>query len=367
VALDLDAILDTLGTARKFADPLAPKASRLMAASGALPLPPAQIATVLLALSLDEEQDIRERAERSLRELPDRVVDGVLTGAPHPGVLAVMAERFRDDAARLQQIALNAATTDETFCLLASLPHPGIVDICSRNQTRLLRCPALVDTLAENPVTGQATIDRVLEFLGINVAEAAADAARDEGLRPPEPIPGTASGEAAPFDPNDTSGLPEELLKDSPEGEEIGEPEEDDEHHRSLLVLVGSMNVMQKVKLARFGNGEARNILVRDRNRVVSSAAISSPKIKESEVLAFAKSRNIAEEILRVISNNREWTRSRAVKMALVMNPKTPLNSSIKFVNHLTDQDLRSLMRSKDVPGQVSLHARRILTKKGKL
>jgi hypothetical protein len=53
--------------------------------------------------------------------------------------------------------------------------------------------------------------------------------------------------------------------------------------------------------------------------------------------------------------------------MALVMNPKTPLPAAIKFVNHLTDQDLRSLMRSKDVPGQVALHARRILTKKGKL
>lgn len=357
MSVDLDTLLNTLGPARKFADPLAPKSSRLMAASGALPLPPAQIATVLLALSFDEEDEVKDRAHRSLRELPERVIDGVLTGDPHPAVLTYMAERFRDDANQLQKIALNAATPDETFCFLAALPHPNVVDICSRNQTRLLRCSAIVDALSENPVTGQATIDRVLEFLGIAVPGTAAPAAEPA---PPAPAPSEA-GEAL-FDPNDDSGIPPELRDDLPEGEEVSE-----ERHRSILFLIGNMNVMQKVKLARFGNGEARNILVRDRNRIVSSAAIHSPKVKESEVLSFAKSRNIADEILRVIANNREWTRSHAVKMALVLNPKTPLPSSIKFVNHLSDQDLRGLMRSKDVPGQVSLQARRILTKKGKL
>jgi hypothetical protein len=39
----------------------------------------------------------------------------------------------------------------------------------------------------------------------------------------------------------------------------------------------------------------------------------------------------------------------------------------MKFVNYLQDRELRSLMRSKDVPTAISTHARRILTKKGKI
>jgi hypothetical protein len=60
-------------------------------------------------------------------------------------------------------------------------------------------------------------------------------------------------------------------------------------------------------------------------------------------------------------------TRNYKVKLALATNPKCPQASAMKFVNYLQDKDLRSLMKSKDVPNTVSAHARRILTKKGKL
>lgn len=39
----------------------------------------------------------------------------------------------------------------------------------------------------------------------------------------------------------------------------------------------------------------------------------------------------------------------------------------MKFVNYLQDRDLRQIMKSKDVPSAISTHARRILTRKGKL
>ena len=124
---------------------------------------------------------------------------------------------------------------------------------------------------------------------------------------------------------------------------------------------------MEKVKLARFGNGEARSLLVRDRNKVVATAAIRSPKLKESEVVMFAKSRSLSDDVLRIISNAREWTKSYQIKQALVTNPKTPLSAAIKFVNYLTDRDLREIMRSRDVPGQIAMQARRILNRKGKV
>ena len=68
-----------------------------------------------------------------------------------------------------------------------------------------------------------------------------------------------------------------------------------------------------------------------------------------------------------MIAMNKDVTRNYKVKHALATNPKTPNAIALKFVNYLQDKDLRNLMKSKDVPSVVSTHARRILTRKGKL
>ena len=127
------------------------------------------------------------------------------------------------------------------------------------------------------------------------------------------------------------------------------------------------MSVFQKIKLARLGNKEARGLLVRDRNKIVSMAAINSPKISDNEVAAFAKSRNLSDDVLRAIARNRQWTRSYQVKLALATNPKCPQPVAVRFVGLLQENDLRNIMKSKDVHGLVSATARRILTKKGKI
>ena len=44
-------------------------------------------------------------------------------------------------------------------------------------------------------------------------------------------------------------------------------------------------------------------MLVRDRNRLVASAVLSSPKLTESEVEAFTKMGNVSEDVLRVIGD----------------------------------------------------------------
>ena len=112
---------------------------------------------------------------------------------------------------------------------------------------------------------------------------------------------------------------------------------------------------------------EARALLVKDRNRIVAASVLGSPKLTETELIVFAQNRSIAEELLRVIAANRDWTKSYRIKLALVTNPKTPQPQAVHFIHHLQDRDLRALMKSKDVSTQVSAQARRILTKKGKL
>jgi hypothetical protein len=115
------------------------------------------------------------------------------------------------------------------------------------------------------------------------------------------------------------------------------------------------------------GNKEARGLLVRDRNKIVAISAVSSPKMTVQEITTISKSRNVSDEVLRVITRNREWTRNYQVKLGLATNPKCPISEAIKFVNYLQDRELRGMMRSKDVPTVISTHARRLLMKRGKI
>ena len=287
---------------------------------------------------------------------------GTASADAHPAVLAWLAEAWRDRADRMELLALNPAADDRTYVFLAGLPHRRVVDVVANNQTRLLRHPEIVDALGNNPLTGRATIDRILAFLGLE--RPAAEVSEEGDTSPPQPATLTDESALAALREllgEDVSAFAPELVEELAEGETL-----DAEKQGSLFALVQKMNVMQKIKLARMGNKEARGLLIRDRNKIVASAAIRSPKITHQEVEGFAKARNVSDEVLRIISNNRDWTRGYGVKVALATNPKCPVPTAMKFVNYLQEKDLRAIMKSKDVPSPIATHARRLLEKKGK-
>ena len=60
---------------------------------------------------------------------------------------------------------MNPATSNETLCMLAARPFASVVDAIAHNQIRLVQCDELLEVLGENPLTGSATIERILEFL----------------------------------------------------------------------------------------------------------------------------------------------------------------------------------------------------------
>jgi hypothetical protein len=338
--------------AEKYARPDAPIEARKMAARGALPLEPIELATVLFVLASDSQPEVKETARHSLEQLPAHVLDIVLQGRAHPALLSFLAHVHKDNEAHCEAIALNNQSGDATIAWLASLPHSRVIDIISHNQQRMLRSEEIVDALGANPLTGRAVIERILSFLGLEERETTDD---EDGLAGED-------AEAAVLEMlgGDMADIARLLVSER-------DVEGDEEETGSLLSIIGNMSVMKKIKLARVGGKEARSLLIRDRNRIVATAVLASPKLTESEVVTFAQNRSMGDELLRIISNNRQWTKNYQIKLALTTNPKTPIPQAIKFMNYLQDRDLRNLMKSRDVPNNISAHARRILTKKGKL
>ncbi len=140
--------------------------------------------------------------------------------------------------------------------------------------------------------------------------------------------------------------------------------EEEEQRKASLAQKIQKMKVAQKIQLAVKGDKEARNILMRDSNRMVQIAIINNPRLTEGEVVMIAQSKSIDEEVLRRIAASREWLKQYRVRLALCTNPKTPVAISTKLVTTLMPTDVKLISKSKSVPTIVAQAARRMLTKK---
>ena len=124
------------------------------------------------------------------------------------------------------------------------------------------------------------------------------------------------------------------------------------------------MNIAEKIRLATRGNKEARGLLLRDSNKLVAVAVIRSPRITDGEVMMCASNRAVNDDVLRVIYNNRDWTKDYRIKLALVKNPKTPMALAFRFLSTLRDSDVKDLGRDRNVPSGVAMQARKMIEKK---
>ena len=141
-----------------------------------------------------------------------------------------------------------------------------------------------------------------------------------------------------------------------PESEPAGD---DEEQKQSALTKIASMTVAQRMALAMKGSREERAILIRDPNKIVAVAVLSSPKVTEQEVESIAKMASISDEILRIIANTRAWVKSYAIALALTRNPKTPLALSMNLLSRLSDRDVRMISIDRNVPDVLRITARK--------
>jgi len=157
--------------------------------------------------------------------------------------------------------------------------------------------------------------------------------------------------------------LPDEIMRATRPGE-LPEWELSEAEYESLFHQIAQMGVAEKVKLAFMGGKEARGILVRDPIRMVAVAVVKSPKIREDEIEAISKSRNVCDEVLRQIAQTKEWVKNYKIKLNLAENSKTPVPLAMRFLSHLREQDLRKIARSKNVASMIATQARRMADQK---
>jgi len=167
----------------------------------------------------------------------------------------------------------------------------------------------------------------------------------DRGTFPDE-IPAIELDEAAP------------LLDSSLSGDATLD-EDDNEDRETASQKLAKMTFAERLKAAVKGSREMRAILIRDPNKMIASSVLSSPKLAEPEVEAFAKMQNVSDDVLRIIGSNRAWLKNYGIVHSLTKNAKCPLTLSMNLMQRLNDRDLAQLSVDRNVPEPLRIAARK--------
>ncbi|MFQ5586293.1 MAG: hypothetical protein ACE5GF_05660 [Thermodesulfobacteriota bacterium] len=313
---------------KQYVSPQTSKETRLAAARGEVPLDPGDLVMALFLLGYDKESEVAAAARRSFSELPTDTLLTALDGTVDPLILRTVALTHGEDEAVLLMIALHRNTDEKTLSLLAAKGTEGVAEAIAENGEILRAHPSLIDVLKTNPHLPKEVLARV------------------EGLLHPQEDDG-------------------EGRESSLESGTIGGGGTKPDEEKSLYERIKGMNVAEKVKTALLGNKEARDMLIKDNNQMISSAVLRNPRITEEELIRVANSREASDQMLRIIAGNKKFLKNYMIRLALVTNPRTPLVYSLKFINSLHAKDIRNLAKSRNIPTAVATAARRIVDRKG--
>ncbi len=349
-----------------------PLPAKKLAARGVIPgLKPGDIATVIAALTHDADPEVAETARATFAKLPEPILNGALTSDLQAPVIELFAEHFTRNHGVIEQLLRMPQIGARALEYLATSADERSGELIATNENLLLKHPTIIEKLYMNKRVRMSTADRLLELairnnieLNIPAYKEAAQAIRNELLVEPSEEPtfdDVLFSEARALDESIVLGDEDDTHELDEEGEEKVK-----EKCLPLHALIAQMTITQKIRKAMLGDAAARLILVRDANRLVAAAAAKSPNMREPEAVRIAASRAVSEDVLRIISLNREFTRSYQIKLNLVSNPRTPFSFASRIVPHLRDSDLKILSKSKNITGAISQAVRQQLQRKEK-
>jgi hypothetical protein len=334
-----------------------PRELRLMAAQGALPLGPVDLLDLLQHLLTDPEPEIAATAEQSMQGVPaEELLPIAKDRSTPPDLLGwIISKRTEKDV--VESALQNTSTSDEAIEACAPRYAAELAEIVVINQVRLLRRTSLLVALESNPNLNRDQQRRLRELRETFKIGVEPEAPAPPPAPPPPPEPPPEAHEPTADVPLEAPAMSEEEAI----GHYLAPDEQQDAEKVSVVQEIYRMNTAQKIIKALKGNRDARTILVRDPNRLVSAAVLGSPRLTEAEIESFAGMKNISDVILRAIGTNREWTKKYSVVSSLVRNPRTPVGIAMMHVSRLNPRDLKGIAVDRNVPEVIRKHAQKFV------
>lgn len=396
----------TNSVVKAIAQGTAPKPAQMAAARGILPLPQTDLLEALVILSQNEDKELSKAAEKTLKSQDNEKLKSVINSEEvAPKVLHYFATQETLSQEVYEAVISNPKTPNDSIVQFARQASNGeLLEVLSFNQQLLIKTPDIIDAIIANPYrTAEAErraseikreffekergAEQIAKELRAQGKEAAAEfieeaeftdelleVSEDESLDVDDAL-FLAELIEVPDSDVDDSWLSleyiEEIYEETDEqrqaavskilGEMKAENDGEVSNERvSMISKIMNMNMKDRIKMAMKGNREARNILIRDPNRVVAQAVVNNPKLTEQEVEKITKMRTVPEDVLRQIAMNRQWARNYIIIHNLALNPRTPVGNAMSIIPRLQLRDLISMSKNKNVPDAIRRHALRI-------
>jgi hypothetical protein len=127
-------------------------------------------------------------------------------------------------------------------------------------------------------------------------------------------------------------------------------PLEDEEAQRIPDFGMGRpVTLGERKSLARRNDRELIARVLRDPHPDVMRILLGNPRLTENDVLRLCARRPVASEVLREVWKSARWIVRYPIKVALVLNPYTPLDIGLQLVPHLHGQDVRRVLAAADL------------------
>lgn len=349
-----------------------PEPMAMALVGGSLPVPTLDLLQAQ-AHAVLQETPYSARALECLASMPESMLAGVLLEPMDPPRPLQLVLCHRKEPTLLEEALLNPSLTAEI--VEASVPSlPGsVLEIVLNNQVMWIERPRILDLLEEHP-EGEYVIKRRVNEYRFDVLRLIPEEVKQERLEILDEVEAGTLDKAWAELP-----LPKEKSQEEAEAEIESQemaaerrllaqkPLVDDQGKEIVLTLsqrVARLRTNQKIMLAIKGGKEERTILIRESNRLIQVNVMRNGRITEGEVAYIAQMRTVNEEVLRIISNNREWMKKYPITKALVLNPRTPLPIAMTHFKRLIETDMKLLMKDRNVAELLRREAKRFLEQK---
>jgi hypothetical protein len=337
-------------------------AATLMA--GSLPVPPLDLLQAL-AHAVFKPTPHEAGALQTLQSMPESLLVSAIVGPVRPEAPLGLILIHRKDPALLEAALLHENITSEWIERAVPFLPGSLLEIPLNNQVLWLERPAILDLLEAHPQAEYQIKRRVNEFrrdvLRLVPAEVAQE--RLEIIDEVEAGHLDRAWSELPL-PND---FPRDEPSEALTPEALQRAVADDTGEEIPLRLaqrVMRLRTNQKIVLALKCGKEERTLLIRESNRLIQVNVVRNGRITEGEIAFIAQMRTVSDEVIRIITSNRDWMKKYPIVKAIVMNPKTPLALSLNHFKRLIDFDIKALTLDKNVREILRREAKRYLTSK---
>lgn len=127
-----------------------------------------------------------------------------------------------------------------------------------------------------------------------------------------------------------------------------------------LLEQFPDLRLGEKITLAKVATPVVLRSLLHEDDPRICVAALNNPRLREEDVVTAVRRDFPNRVLLEELVTSRRWSENYAMRLALVLQPRTPVALALAQLTKLVDRDLRAVAEAPGLRGVVQAAAQRV-------